>query len=155
MVYYNSRQEVPYTGRMHSIMVNAQTEKMLGEQTYHEVVIQSARVVGGCGGDDGRRAGAHLWSGGEAWHSGAWRVRHLVGSRCTFSGSDHTFGPCASGLQILREAQHAGRLLPPHHRASALVRHVGMRIAQSVADEFGGGEFRWMGDGGEERWGSV
>jgi hypothetical protein len=40
-------------------------------------------------------------------------------------------GAAASAeLQVVQEAVHQRSLLPQHHRAAQLVRHVGMRIAQ-------------------------
>lgn len=41
MVWISSRQEVPYTGRHHSILVNVETERVLGEQTFRQVLMDA------------------------------------------------------------------------------------------------------------------
>lgn len=45
LVWATSRQEVPYTGRMHAILVNTATERALGEQTFRQV-INEAQITG-------------------------------------------------------------------------------------------------------------
>lgn len=45
VVWATSRQEIPYTGRMHAILVNTATERALGEQTFRQV-INEARANG-------------------------------------------------------------------------------------------------------------
>jgi predicted Zn-dependent protease len=37
-VYISSRQEIPYTHRHHSVLVDIETEKMLGEQTFRQIL---------------------------------------------------------------------------------------------------------------------
>lgn len=44
----------------------------------------------------------------------------------------------ATRLQVVQEAVQQHSLLPQHHRAAQLVRHVGMRIAQVGEVELGG-----------------
>jgi predicted Zn-dependent protease len=43
IIYINSRQEIPYTGRVHAILVNPDQELQLGEQTYAQVLAQAKR----------------------------------------------------------------------------------------------------------------
>ena len=38
VVYVSSRQEIPYTHRYHSVLVDVETEKMLGEQTFRQIL---------------------------------------------------------------------------------------------------------------------
>jgi metalloendopeptidase OMA1, mitochondrial len=45
VVYISSRQEIPYTGRMHAILVDPETELELGAQTYAQVLTQ-AKMAG-------------------------------------------------------------------------------------------------------------
>lgn len=40
-IWYTSREEVPYTGRMHAILVDPSTELQLGAETYQEVLLQA------------------------------------------------------------------------------------------------------------------
>lgn len=37
LVYATSQQEIPYTGRSHAILVSAESEKTMGEETFKEV----------------------------------------------------------------------------------------------------------------------
>jgi predicted Zn-dependent protease len=42
-VYVSSRQEIPYTHRHHSVLVDVETEKMLGEQTFRQILAEAQR----------------------------------------------------------------------------------------------------------------
>ncbi len=44
-VYISSRQEIPYTHRHHSVLVDVETEKMLGEQTFRQI-LNEAKMKG-------------------------------------------------------------------------------------------------------------
>ncbi len=45
IVYITSRQEIPYTGRVHAILVSPEQELQLGEETYSQVLTQ-AKMAG-------------------------------------------------------------------------------------------------------------
>jgi len=44
IVYISSRQEIPYTGRVHAILVDPETELSLGKQTYSQVINQARKT---------------------------------------------------------------------------------------------------------------
>jgi predicted Zn-dependent protease len=45
IIYISSRQEIPYTGRVHAILVNPEQELQLGKETYSQVLSQ-AKMAG-------------------------------------------------------------------------------------------------------------
>lgn len=40
-LYISSRQEIPYTHRYHSVLVDVETEKLLGEQTFRQILTEA------------------------------------------------------------------------------------------------------------------
>ena len=42
-VYVSSRQEIPYTHRHHAVLVDIETEKMLGEETFRQILNEAKR----------------------------------------------------------------------------------------------------------------
>ena len=42
-VYISSRQEIPYTHRHHAVLVDVDTEKMMGEQTFRQILAEAQR----------------------------------------------------------------------------------------------------------------
>ena len=41
IIYISSRQEIPYTHRYHSVLVDVETEKLLGEQTFKQILMEA------------------------------------------------------------------------------------------------------------------
>lgn len=40
-IWVSSRQQIPYTGRYHSILVDTETERILGEQTFNQILMDA------------------------------------------------------------------------------------------------------------------
>ncbi|KAL4437390.1 hypothetical protein ABPG75_004529 [Micractinium tetrahymenae] len=85
VVWVTSRQEVPYTGRMHAILVDPESEGELGEQTFKQVLTEA------------RMQGTLL----PAWHPATLAVRR-VGMRVARAATDGYGGGFQRHLQDLK-----------------------------------------------------
>ena len=119
LIWFTNREEIPYTGRMHCILVPTSIEQSIGESTFKQVCVLLK---------------IH------------WRTPHArscMVSRSTAAILHAVYIHIAYQpvilcfMQIRSEAQSQGNLLPDSHPYVKLIKKIGSRIAQKASDDTG------------------
>ena len=155
VVWYSSRQEIPFTHRMHAILVTTEMERQLGESTFAQIKTEAARAgtllpahhpasravervgrrLAAVASSDGARDGIAALGGGYTAHMAglAWEFVVIEDDQCNAFVVPGGKVVVYTGLLRLLKSEKELAAVLAHEVAHVLARHVAERITRTQA----------------------